>query len=133
MACDYIARWMLGKRAYVYRNLHRDCYSVMVGGKVIAHVTHIELSDVEFRVRPGGLARARNSGKRNVHAFAVGIIVETIPGVDRPMSTEEWLKGAPVSYHFRQGHFFHAKTGDAIRKAETLHLSSNGLRAYQAS
>ena len=132
MATDYIASWMVGKRAYVYRNLHRDCYSVMIGGLVVAHVTSLELGDVEFRVRPGGLARARSSGTRNVHAFAVGVIIQPRPDAQH-VATAEWLAAAPVSYHFRQGHFFHAKTGDAIRKADTLHLSSNGLRAYQAS
>ena len=132
MATDYIARWMLGKRAYVYRNLHRDCYSVMIGGLVVAHVTHLELSDVDFRVRQGGLARARSTGRRNVHAFAVGVIQAPHPN-GQATDTPTWLSGVEVTYHFRQGHFFHAKTGDAIRKAGTLHLSSNGLRAYQAS
>lgn len=131
MPHDHV-RFYVGQKAYVYRNLHKHCYSVMIRGKVLAHVTHIELTEVEFRVRKGGLKLARKTGKRNVHAFAVGIIQAPSLDAQHP-PTAEWLMGAEVTYRYQRGVFHDAKTGKSVKRAAKVHFNSQGLRAYQAS
>ena len=46
---------MINERVFVYRNLHKKCYSVksMRTGKVIAHVSDITLINVQFKVLRG--------------------------------------------------------------------------------
>lgn len=64
-------------RIDVYRNLHKDCYSVRSRepesyGKVIAHMETVYVRDATFVVQPAGQRRARETGIRNVHAFVRG-------------------------------------------------------------
>lgn len=66
----------VGMRVYAYRNLHKDCFSLMdTRGRVIKHVDGVLLKDVEFRVRKRGQERVRRTGQRHVHAFAIGEVV----------------------------------------------------------
>lgn len=66
-------------RVDVYQNLNQNCLSIMSRepgaenyGRVIKHVDEIVLEDVEFVVQNSGRERARDSGQKNVHAFARG-------------------------------------------------------------
>lgn len=62
----------------VYYNLHRKCLSVrsrITGptyGKVLAHVDHIVLRDVEFKVSEAGRRRVIREQRKNVHAVIRG-------------------------------------------------------------
>lgn len=68
----------LGARVHVYRNLHLPgrAWSVrdVASGRVVAHVASVDLVGVVFRVQPAGRARARREGRRNVHAYAAGVV-----------------------------------------------------------
>jgi hypothetical protein len=68
-------------KVYVYRNLHRGGYSILdpKTKRVIAHMVSVALKNVTFKVRPGGRDRARLSGHKNVHAFVIGELVESLP------------------------------------------------------
>lgn len=57
---------------HVYRNLHKNCYSIRQRGKVIAHLPSLFLEDVSFHVQPSGRQRVIDSGKKNVHAYVKG-------------------------------------------------------------
>ena len=48
-------------------------------GKVIAHVCNAMLKNVTYVVQPAGRARVLLEGKKNVHAFARGELVDQIP------------------------------------------------------
>jgi hypothetical protein len=67
---------MPGQRVRVHVNLHRGDFSVVdpKASRVIAHVQDITLTGVEFRVQPGGLRRIRKQGRREVCAYALGIV-----------------------------------------------------------
>lgn len=55
----------------IYRNLTAGGWSVRgKGGEVVCHANHLLAYDVQWVVQPGGRARARREGQRNVHAFA---------------------------------------------------------------
>lgn len=69
---------LLGERVFVYRNLHRKCYSVksLKTGRVIAHVDSIDLVNVTFKVSEAGRQRVLKTRQKNVHAGVVGYIAD---------------------------------------------------------
>lgn len=58
----------MGKRVYVYWNLHKNMYSVREHGIVQAHVDAVQLRDVTFAVSEAGRRRVLREGRKNVHA-----------------------------------------------------------------
>ena len=65
------------KKVRVYRNLHRDCYSVKQGGIVRCHAENVTLRSCQFIVSKAGQRRVRDEQKKNVHAFIEGYVVDT--------------------------------------------------------
>lgn len=65
-------------RVRVYKNLHKDCFSVVDtwSNTVVAHTDEIQLKEVQFRVQPAGRERVLRTGRKNVHAYVVGIVTE---------------------------------------------------------
>ncbi len=64
-----------GDRIEVYRNLHKDCFSVRKKGIVVRHLydnEFLHMKDVKFAVQPAGHARVIREGRKNVHAFVRG-------------------------------------------------------------
>jgi hypothetical protein len=64
-------------RVKVYRNLHKDCFSVVSvkTGKVIGHADVVELKNAQFRVQPAGRKKVLEQKRKNVHAYLVGELV----------------------------------------------------------
>ena len=64
-----------GDKIEVYRNLHKDCFSVRHKGIVIDYLHDYEqlaLTNVKFVVQPSGRAKVLRENKKNVHAFVRG-------------------------------------------------------------
>jgi hypothetical protein len=68
----------LGRTVRVYRNLNRNCMSVVDNSSklVIAHTSFVLLDNPVFKVSEAGRQRVLRTGRRNVHAWAVGEISE---------------------------------------------------------
>jgi len=62
---------MAKARYYIYRNLHKDCFSVRYKGKVIAHSTSLLATGVTFSVSQAGRERVLREKKKYVHAYVV--------------------------------------------------------------
>jgi hypothetical protein len=62
----------------VFKNLKHGCYSIMQRGIVEASARQVRLSGVEFRVRESGRQRSLREKRKNVHAFAVGRLVDFV-------------------------------------------------------
>ena len=62
------------RKVYVYKNLHKDCYSVKQDGLVKLHTHNICLWDASFRVGKKGRERVLNEKRKNVHAGVSGYI-----------------------------------------------------------
>jgi hypothetical protein len=62
----------------VFKNLKHDCYSIMQRGVVKASARQVRLSGVEFRVREAGRQRTLREKRKNIHAFAVGRLVDFV-------------------------------------------------------
>tara|TARA_Y100000114_G_scaffold135690_1_gene136697 strand:+ start:231 stop:683 length:453 start_codon:yes stop_codon:yes gene_type:complete len=65
------------KKVRVYRNLHKNCYSVKQDGLVRCHTDHVTLRDCKFIVSKAGQRRVRDEKKKNVHAFVEGYVCAT--------------------------------------------------------
>ena len=61
-------------RVQVYRNLHKNCYSVRCKKTrlVIMHVSEIALENVVFKVSNKGRERVLRERRKNVHAIVEG-------------------------------------------------------------
>lgn len=88
---------ILGEKVMVYYNLNKHTFSIQKGGLVVAHADYVRLSDVEFRVRKGGLDRVRREQTKNVHAFVIGTLLDLCdhPCNDIPDESD----GIPVTYN----------------------------------
>lgn len=62
----------------VFKNLKHGCYSIMQRGVVKASARQVRLVGVEFRVREAGRQRTLREKRKNVHAFAVGRLVDYV-------------------------------------------------------
>jgi hypothetical protein len=111
-----------GKQVQVYRNLHKDRYSVRCKKtkRVIAHVREIVLKDVKLKVSQAGRDRVLKEQKKNVHAFVEGEIVDY--SVDWGVSSSlfvgiGWLHYNPYKYNC-----FVNDKGEKILQADKVHL-----------
>lgn len=68
-----------GRLVEVYRNLHKECYSVrdVKTRRVIYHTKEIVLGDTEFKVSETGRQRVVATGRKNVHAVVRGTWLNT--------------------------------------------------------
>ena len=62
------------KPVFVYKNLHKDCWSVKQDGLVKLHTNDITLYDCEFKVSKVGRDRVLKEKRKNVHAGVRGYI-----------------------------------------------------------
>lgn len=60
-------------RIFVYRNLHKNLFSLRRNGKVFAHSNVVFLSDVIFKVSENRRLVVLSTGRKNVHAGASGV------------------------------------------------------------
>jgi hypothetical protein len=64
------------RQVEVYRNLHKDCWSVRDSKTrlVISHVDYIHLQNATLVVRPAGREKVLREKRKNVHAFIKGTV-----------------------------------------------------------
>lgn len=67
-------------RVRVYRNLHKDCWSVKdfdssspTYNRVIAHAKEVCLEDASFIVSEAGRQKVRRESRKTVHAYIQGV------------------------------------------------------------
>lgn len=96
------------KKVRVYWNLHKKCFSVMQGGKVVAHTAELTLHTANYVVRQSGRLRVIMEGKKNVHAFVEGYIESSY--WDLPMGPF-----ARISYNPYVGKTFFRHSDDSVR------------------
>lgn len=108
----------------VYRNLNKGGYSIRQGGLVVAHSENVTILDGKFVVQWGGLARARRTGVRNVHAWVRGQLVPTQKGPQH--------NTIKVTYHPIAGRFFDYSFG-AVRNGRLVFLTKEGCHVWRAN
>jgi hypothetical protein len=109
-----------GEVVDVYWNLHKKLWSVrldgIVGGR---HMEEVYLTWVEFVVGQKGRERVIREGRKNVHAYARGVLCKP----SRYSGIREW--DARVSYNpYKAGHFVDTH-GNPVQAGRIVKLDRN--------
>ena len=112
------------QRVEVYRNLHKNCYSVraLTGenkGRVIDHVRSITLKDATFVVQPAGRDRVLREKRKNVHAFVRGYVTDESITHGMRVRYDPYLNDAFVITR----PMWSKDYDEIVRKARQVHLS----------
>ena len=113
----------------VYRNLHKNCWSVRnnATGHVLWHVDEVLLEDVDLVVRPAGRAKVLREKRKNVNAFAKGEIVETHVGPGNLVTDLIPYQNSQVVYTPYEHHSFVLQdTGASVTHAKHVYLNNKG-------
>jgi len=111
----------------VFKNLKHGCFSIMQGGRICASARAVRLAEVELRVRAAGRERMLRERRRNVHAFAVGRLVDFVhPGEPRTLGP---LAGRRAYYDpYRFSSFVDRETSAPLLGAAVVQLDESGIR-----
>jgi hypothetical protein len=85
-----------GDHVEVYRNLHKNCFSIRKNGRVVDYRADDEtltLVDVKFAVQPAGHAKVIRERKKNVHAFIRGTVSFRSPVAYQELASYNPYKG----------------------------------------
>lgn len=110
----------------VFKNLKHGCYSIMQRGVVRASAKQVRLSDVEFRVRETGRQRMLREKRKNVHAFAVGKLVDYVhPEDSRDIDP---IAGRGAFYDpYRFPSFVDRETNAPVTTVSVAHFDEDGV------
>ena len=124
---------MNGTKVEVYWNLHKKCWSIRhAHGKLIAyrpHRNYLEMQDVAWVVQQGGRERVLREGKKNVHAFARGVLKDFCDEELRFYVDDE---PKHVTYNpFKHNHFTDRKTGEPVRTSDLAVMGSKTVEGKE--
>ena len=110
----------------VFKNWKLGCYNIMQSGMLLTSARQVRLSGVEFLVRESGRNRMLERGRRNVHAYAVGRLVDFVhPDDTRNL---DQIAGRGVFYDpYRVSSFVYNETRDPINAAEFAQFDESGV------
>ena len=92
------------KPVEVYRNLHKNCWSIRQGGKVKVHTSYLCLKDAKFVVQPAGREKVLREQKKNVHAFVKGYLISASES-NRLTEDIEWTCDAVTYDPYKHPYF----------------------------
>jgi hypothetical protein len=100
----------------VYRHRPKRLWSVRDHGRVSGHRQAVALADATFRVSEAGRLRALRRGRREVHAYVSGTLIDALPppGAVR------------VGYRIEGPGFRHRDTGEIITTAKAVYFMEDG-------
>ena len=105
----------------VYRNLHRNCWSVRFNGRVINHTDSVDLKNAKLVVQPAGRARVLRENRKNVHAYIQGTV--TLLSNDRYNN----IPKQKIAYNpYKYDSFVLVATEEPIAYANNIRLTDNG-------
>ncbi len=113
------------KPVRVFKNWRHDCYSIMQNGRLKASAKQVRLTDVEFLVRESGRQRMLEQRRKNVHAYAVGRLMDYAhPAESRNL---EELPGRGVYYNpYEFASFVDRETQAPVISASVAHFVERG-------
>lgn len=110
----------------VYRNLHKECFSIKQDGIVKAHARHIYLQDVAFKVNEAGRQRVLREKRKNVHAVLVGKLAKISDQM-------EIVSEFDVTYNpYKYNSFVEVETEMPVKKACEVMLNFLGNRPWMS-
>ncbi len=120
------------KPVRVFRNWKHDCYSIMQQGRLLASAKEVRLAGVEFRVRESGRRRMLERGRRTLHAFATGRLVDYVhPEEGRSLGD---LAGRGAFYDpYRHAYFADGETQRPVHRAGVAQFDARGVTYRKAA
>ena len=117
---------VIGKRVQVYRNLHKQAFSVKdkKSGRVILYADCIELKDCKCVVREGSRQRVLKEKRKNVHAWIEGTAVSF-------SCSTEWLLRELYYNPYKCKSFIYEDTRKPILELDQVVLFNNKAFAIQ--
>lgn len=116
----------LTKPVRVFKNWKHGCYTIMQDGRPKASARQVRLGEVEFRVRESGRQRMLRNRRRNVHAYAIGRLLDFVhPEEAREL---EGMAGRGVfydPYHFAS--FVDGETRAPVTFASAAQFDERGV------
>ncbi|MDH3413978.1 MAG: hypothetical protein OEM98_16040 [Gammaproteobacteria bacterium] len=114
------------KPVRVFKNWKLGCYGIMQDGRLKASARQVRLVDVEFRVRASGRKRMLDNGVRNVHAYAIGRLIDYVhPSEAREL---DGLCGRVTFYDpQRFSAFVDSETGAPVIYVGAAHFDERGV------
>ena len=114
------------KPVRVFKNWKLGCYNIMQSGKLLASAKQVRLSGVEFMVRSSGRKRMLEHGRRNVHAYAIGQLIDYVHPED-PRTLDK-IEGRGVSYHpYQYAWFTDNETQAPVTGAQMAQFEESGV------
>jgi len=110
----------------VYFNLHKKLFSVRscLTGKVFAHVDKVSLVRPKFVVRKSGRDRVRQEGKKNVHAFVKGKLLDPTDASILQGLVSTITQGDAVTYNpYKYDTFVYADSKRPVNTADFAVMS----------
>jgi hypothetical protein len=126
-----------GDKIEVYRNLHKNCFSVRHKGKVVGYLhdnEQLALTNVKFVVQPAGRAKVLRENKKNVHAFVRGEYVGYENNLTNNLYFGEFkdLDFYAVSYNpYKSDKFVVKETGKPIESNSEALIRGGKVLLYQ--
>jgi hypothetical protein len=112
----------LEKPIKVYKNLHKDCYSIKQGILVVAHAERVCLKDVTFEVNEKNRQKVIKTKQKNVHAFIKGFY-DTYESERKDLSVEVYYNP------YKTESFINKQTNRPLIEARFVIADKNGVRA----
>ena len=116
----------------VYRNLHKNVWSVRDKrtGRVIDHQERVVIRNARFVVQPAGRAKVLREQRKNVHAFARGLLVpEQGYYSDFLVDAEEYADADSLMYNpYKMDTFKTVGTGKPVHESEKAYLDKRAGR-----
>jgi hypothetical protein len=109
----------------VYKNLHKNCWSVRHKGKVVLHTNAICLTSASFVVRERGRQRVLSEKRKNVHAFVRGAPANPKWATEFASTYEPPLGWKGVTYNPYENETFVDFNGESVLTASYANLLIN--------
>ena len=107
------------KPVHVYRNLHKNCFSVRQGGIVKCHTTSVYLENANFVVSEKGRQKVLAEKRKNVHAYIKGTVIDA-KEINRRIALD--LKWSTCYYNPYETEKFTDRHGKHVQSAKYVDL-----------
>lgn len=108
----------LNTKVQVYRNLHKNCFSLRSDRKVWAYAESVLILYPRFKVSEAGRQRVLREKRKNVHAFVEGLLIE------KPVELK--MAGQFTYNPYRHGYFYDCQSNWMLDRADFAYLTNEG-------
>lgn len=122
----------VNKPVRVYRNLHRNCYSVQQDRLVIGHCSSFLLNNFSFLVNETGRRKVIREKQKNIHAYVTGYVVRNL--LEGKLAVPQILtQGNVVTYNpYKYSDFVYLRSERVVDNTQHMYVygNHNGLRVF---